>query len=170
VPDAFLGQILALHPLSWILLARADLRDAVGHCISSPHYDLAMRSGRVAGFDEYWKMVHAIVTAAYYYQIAHDLNESNRSARRTAIELRSSASSVANGSLEGLLREFVCAQSDRCTCGGMFEFSSSDLPIANGRQLIVPVICRECNQAAELLTNQAALEAFFDLRQGFEHD
>ncbi len=47
IGDVFRGQVLALHPLNWILLSRTELCEKVGKCVSSSRFTEAMHTGRV---------------------------------------------------------------------------------------------------------------------------
>lgn len=166
VPDVFCGQVLALHPLSWILLARPELRELVGSCIAAPRFDDALVSGRVDEFPEYWQMVEAILTAAYLYQVAREGNESRRNKR----PLGGMEISVANVSTEpgplteySHLREYVDALNEKCPCGGKYEYANSELPVADGKTVTVSVICGSCGLPSELVTTQCGMETFFKL-------
>jgi hypothetical protein len=167
VPYVFCGQVLALHPLSWILFDRPELSELVGNCIASPRFDVALQSGRVEDFPEYWGMVQAILTAAYLYQVAREGNESRRKQR----PLGGIDASVANppsapGPLtaDAVLRDYVSAAEDRCPCGGNYQYEKTDLPAADGETVIIPVTCCNCGVPAELSRTLDEMETTFKLR------
>ena len=159
VPDVFCGQVLALHPVSWILLARPELCELVGSCIAAPQFDDAMRLRHVDDFPEYWRMVEAILTAAYLYQVAREGNESRRNKRTLGdTENTVANASSAKGPLTEYshLRDYVVGVKEKCPCGGKYEYASTELPLANGTTVNIPVICSSCRLPSELVTTQAA--------------
>lgn len=65
--DVFCGQILALHPLSGILLSEPEHRQAIGAWISHPDFDDLHRQHRLGTCPAYWDMVATILIAAQEY-------------------------------------------------------------------------------------------------------
>ncbi len=166
VPDVFCGQVLALHPLTWILLDRPELCDLVGSYLASPKFDAGLKSGHVDDFREYWAMVEAIVTAAYLYQVAHEGNESRRKQRPLGGTDNSAAiASSAPGPLteDAQLRDFVDAANKACPCGGKYEYADSEIPGAAGETIVIPVICGSCGLPSELQRTLRDMEEFFEL-------
>jgi hypothetical protein len=167
VPDILCGQILSLHPISWILLARPDLCELVGSCIAAPRFDDAMKRGQVDGLPEYWRMVEAIFTAAYLYQVAREGNESRRNKRSVGgNEISTANVSISPGPLavNAQLRDYVVGVKEKCACGGKYEYASTELPLAKGKTVTLPVICGSCRRPSELVTTQHDMEGFFNLQ------
>jgi hypothetical protein len=165
IPDVFLGQVLALHPLSWILLDRRELCDAVGDCIASPRFDGAMGSGQIAGFTEYWEMVAAVLTAAYLYQVAHAELESKRKSKPTGGPNAAQVvqSTMTEFPLHLILRDYVDSTRTKCPCGGTYIYIGRELPAAEAETLLVPTVCNECRLPGRLETTQHKLEDFWHL-------
>jgi hypothetical protein len=69
-PDAFCGQVLALHPLSGVLMRDPALCAAVGPFFARSDHDDLFRDGSVAGCNDYWRMVEAVLLAATVYERA----------------------------------------------------------------------------------------------------
>jgi hypothetical protein len=159
IPDVFRGQILALHPLNWILLSRAELREKVGRCISLHQFDEAMRNGTIVDHAAYWEMVESIVTAAQLYRHARLQNESRRTIRRSPQVPESTG--TAKGfdlSPEVLLREFVDKLRCACPCGGIYRFTAIDIPNARGDEVAIPVSCCKCDLSTEITIKRHELE------------
>jgi hypothetical protein len=168
LPNPFRGRVLALHPLNWIVLARHELREQVGRCISSPQFDDVMRTGRVADFAEYWQMIGAILSAAHLYRQANLEYESRRGIREPKrLQLPSCIELPARceGAPEALLRDFVAALNRRCPCGGTYQYVASDLPSGYEDRVDVPVVCRHCNLVGAIKVSRNELERF--LRRDF---
>ena len=123
VPDVFAGQVLALHPLSWILLSDPALRAAVGRCITSPRFDVMLQDGSIELFGEYWQMVDAILTAAHLYRRTRDNYETRRGVRESGGDASPSVAGDASSPCpDAFLAEYVRAQELQCECGGHFDF------------------------------------------------
>jgi hypothetical protein len=162
VPDVFRAQILALHPLNWILLSRVELREKIGRCISSPQFDVAMRTGRVAHFPAYWEMLESIVTAAHLYRHARLHNEARRTIRRPR---RRSAMVEASTDLAippvMLLREFVDSLRRVCRCGGgTYRYTAADPPAGDRKVVMLQVTCCRCGSQAEIKVTRQELERY----------
>jgi hypothetical protein len=161
IPDVFRGQILALHPLNWILLARAELREKVGRCISSPQFEDAMRTGRVADFPAYWQMLESIVTAAHVYRHARLQNEARRTMRRPRRQSRLvDAATKLDIPPEAFLREFVDSLHRGCPCGGTYVYAAVEVPTARGNVLSMPVRCCECDLSTEIKVERRELKQY----------
>lgn len=162
IPDVFLGQVLALHPLSFILLDRPELCEQVGACIASPPYEEAMRSGNVDHFSEYWRMVEAIVTAAYLYQEARLRYESERRVKPLSAEKFSDEGRKLDPSCTPatLLRDYVDGLVQTCPCGGKYRYVATGLPTADANEVLIPVECDSCDLPSKITATQASLAAF----------
>ena len=77
VPDAFAGQVLALHPLTWFLFANERLCDLVGQFLVSPTFSPIM-DRRTTPSSDYLEFVQAIIEAAHLYHQARRVDESRR--------------------------------------------------------------------------------------------
>ncbi|MFV1967238.1 MAG: hypothetical protein ACC628_17555 [Pirellulaceae bacterium] len=65
--DVFCGQVLALHPLSAVILTSPQHLTAIGGWIGHADYESITCVGRIADCPEYWSLVATIMTAAHEY-------------------------------------------------------------------------------------------------------
>ena len=76
--DAFCGQVLALHPLSAVVLTAPEHRAVVGNWIGHPDYEALHASGQVAQCEAYWDLVATILIAAHEYDRSRERWEAGR--------------------------------------------------------------------------------------------
>lgn len=161
IPDVFRGNVLALHPLNWVLLSRNELREKVGGCISSSAFDEAMRTGRVENFTDYWDMIDAVLTAAHLYRIAQLQYESKRSRKSTRERPAAVEPSIADDvATDILLGDCIDSLRRRCRCGGLYRYIAREVPVAKGAVVIVPVACDQCGASSLLKVERQTIEAF----------
>ena len=167
IPDVFCGQVLALHPLNWILLDRPELCQLVGQFVTSPKFDQAMESGQVDDLEEYWGMVEAVLTAAHLYQLEHLNQESGRrqpTAGLTIVPETQASPGVETLTPEAHLLEYVESLEDRCVCGGNYVLGSGTLPLARNHKVAIPVICKSCQRRSQIEKTQHDMEKFLELK------
>ncbi len=63
----FCGQVLALHPLSAVVLTSPEHLTVIGDWIGHPDYESIVATGQIAECSEYWDFVATILTAAHEY-------------------------------------------------------------------------------------------------------
>jgi hypothetical protein len=166
IPDVFCGQVLALHPLSWILLDRPELCQMVGRFLTSPNFDQAMEAGEVDDFAEYWEMVEAVLIAAHLYQLVHLSQESSRRQPTAGLTIVPETQAPPGGELltpDAHLREYVESLEDRCACGGKYVLGNGTLPPARNHKVEIPVICKSCKRRSQIKATQHDMERFLEL-------
>lgn len=161
IPDVFGGQVLALHPLSWILLSNRALRHDVGSYIASPAHDGGIRLGASGQLPEYWGMVKSILTAAYLYQELQFRNESDRAVRpRTkSHSLQDRADPGSSTTPKALLEGYVEQLQRLCPCGGKLYLQGSEMPVADGESCDILVRCCRCKLESVIGATMADLQA-----------
>ncbi len=65
--DVFCGQILALHPLSAVVLTSPQHLAVIGRWFGHPEYEAILSAGKIADCPEYWDLVTTILIAAHEY-------------------------------------------------------------------------------------------------------
>lgn len=168
IPDVFGGQVLALHPLSWILLSKRALRHDIGAYIASPAYDGGIRLGATGQLPEYWGMVKSILTAAYLYQELQYRNESDRAdgPRTCNRSIQDCADPRSSTTPRALLERYVEQLHQLCPCGGTMHLHENELPVADGESCDILVRCGQCKLESVIAATMADLQAYLRANAG----
>jgi hypothetical protein len=162
IPDAFAGQVLALHPLSGFFMKDPALCAIAGRFIVSDAYERAMVQGQAGDCASYWDFVGAILTAAALYRQALD-----RQAERRGVRQRHSddpdLAEVTDGtrSEAGLLEEFARGFGLRCPrCGGTLRARGFDPVDAGDDDFDDDFACRDCGHPSRHCIARQDLESW----------
>ena len=79
--DVFRGQVLALHPLSAIVLTAPEHLTVIGRWVGHPEFDQLQAEGRIGECPEYWDVVATILIAAHEYSASRERWELNRGSK-----------------------------------------------------------------------------------------
>lgn len=79
-PDVFSGQVLALHPLSGIVMKDSSFREAIGHLIGSSDFDATIMRGYYDA--TYQEFLVTILKAGHLYRRAREFLAGERTDRR----------------------------------------------------------------------------------------
>lgn len=169
MPDIFSGQVLSLHPLSWILLRDEALRETVGRCIASPKMDTLQSEG-ADNFPEYWRLVDSVLTSAYLYQRAHDEYENRR---RGPQEVSGSTIDVGQNdsssqSPNKFMKRFIASRALVCRCNCLLQFdeliplrpANNEDEVFQDDECNVNLICEGCGSSQEQVFTSVEIGEF----------
>jgi hypothetical protein len=157
--DAFCGQILALHPLSAVVLTSPQHLAAIGQYLGLPDQEALIANGRIAATEEYWDMVSTILVAAHEYDRSRQRwDETRDHPIHTSSDLvEQQARDDATASLRVFFEEYVAARRQFCSeCSGPLSFvrhepaGTADSPAA-----IVYFRCTSCNRETAIEVGQS---------------
>ena len=154
--DAFGGQVLALHPLTWFLFANEHLCKLVGRFLVSPTFGPIMEDA-AAPSSNYRGLVQAVIEAAHLYRKARTTSENLRLRLRfnrtsDAIVPQPNNPAVVDTQAE-LSRYFGPCPS----CGNEQQMLDSE-EIAGTETFRLTVKCRGCGQASTPEVSRSDLE------------
>jgi hypothetical protein len=144
--DVFCGQVLALHPLSGIILSEPDHRQAIGGWIGHPDFDALHQQGRIGTCPAYWDMVAAILIAAHEYAHSHRRWDATRRGREIGSPTGQPepARDQATASFSLLFEDYVRAHSIACPqCQAPLSYARHQPPAAGDSEVRVVFHCRD---------------------------
>ena len=147
--DAFCGQVLALHPLSAVVLTSPEHLTAVGDWVGHPDYEALLTSGQVAECEEYWDFVATVLIAAREYDRSRRRWEAGRGqTTRTDTERLSQQSrddSVASARV--LFEDFAAARGHVCPdCSGPLAYVRYERAEKDRPGVIAFFRCQSCDR------------------------
>jgi len=149
-PDAFFGQVLALHPLSAVVMEDPAHRQAVGAWLAHPEHDALVAAGRAGECAAYWDLVAAILTAAHEYRHARDAWSATRGVK-TGGGAAVAVAPASAPSLGALLEEHAAGRGRRCPrCAGPLGYVGHEPPAAGAAGAAVDYRCRSCGAPVRL--------------------
>ena len=123
--DVFCGQILALHPLSAIVLTSPEHLEVIGRCIGLPDYQGLVASGKIVECQEYWDFVATILIAAHEYDRSRRRWEDQREhpTHTSSNEVARQARDDATDSVRILFEDYAAARGRLCAeCSGELRY------------------------------------------------
>jgi hypothetical protein len=148
--DVFCGQVLALHPLSAIVLNDSAHLATIGRWLAHAQFDALQQSGRQATCPEYWDVVATILEAAHEYVHARDQWEATRGnvTQGGTVVADRAVGNQAPGSVALFFEDF-----------------------ADGRQLVCPTCQQELDYSSHETSNEdeGRVQVLFRCRVGHEH-
>ena len=129
--DAFCGQILALHPLSAVILTSPEHLAAVGNWVGHPDYEALQANGRVLQCDAYWDLVATILISAHEYDRSRRQWEAGRKQATHADTESVSQQSRDDGtaSAQILFEDFAAARGHDCPeCSNTLTYVRHEQP------------------------------------------
>lgn len=162
VRDVFSGQVLSLHPLSAFFMQDPQALAAAGRFFTSDDYDNLMVRQMPGAAPEYWKLVGAILTAAYRYRQALDDQAQKRRVRPSRSDaLAMTACPPEELSDAAMLEDFVDEGKTRCPdCGGKLRFDRYSLTQCDCAQGLVYYRCKVCHRPVPVSFQRSELERF----------
>jgi hypothetical protein len=154
LPDVLCGRVLALHPLSAIVLQDPGYLGAIGNWLAHPACDRLMQTGQQFANPEYKAVVATILMAAHEYDHARRHWKRTRARPtagrpRTAKELREAVTPP----VSRLLEEFARAQNWECPqCQRMLQYVSHAYVTDDKDCIRVRYRCRLGHEAFHLVT------------------
>lgn len=94
IPDMLAGQILALHPISELIIRDPALCATVGRYFQNTVVTDGRYERHHWDLDEYWTLWHAILFATYEYRGAYDRSNASRATRHLRSSLEPFAESL----------------------------------------------------------------------------
>lgn len=127
--DVFCGQVLALHPLSAVVLTSPQHLHVIGRWIGHPDYDALQSSGQIGSSAEYWNLVAMIMIAAHEYDWSRRRWEETRGqstrADLASITLRARDEGVASPRL--VFEDYAAARGIVCSeCSAALSYDRYD--------------------------------------------
>lgn len=157
IPDAYSGQILALHPLTWFLFADAALSEVAGRFFASDEYEGISRN-QEGDYPKYWEFIGAIVTAAHMYRIAHDEFENRRGVREEGGDATIAVTIEDPPSAQAFMDVYIASRDLRCQCGAKYTCGTIEHALDEQESLQVPLICRSCGNRDSVLVTEAEIQ------------
>ena len=158
--DAFCGQVLALHPLSGIVLTSPEHLAAIGPYVSHPDYDQLQATGEMANCPQYWDVVATILIAAHEYEHARQRWEQTRGqvthagTDRVAAQTRDDA--VASARI--LFEDYAAARGVICpACAGSLSYVGHELFDSPEDVVAVRFVCQLCQRDRQVTITAADL-------------
>ncbi|MCI0380096.1 MAG: hypothetical protein L0215_21135 [Gemmataceae bacterium] len=156
--DVFCGQILALHPLSAIVLTSPQHLEVIGNYLGLTEHDALVTDRRIVETEEYWDMVSTVLVAAHEYDRSRRRWDETRdhSILTSSDLVEQQARDDATASVRVFFEEYVAARRRFCPeCSGTLSFvrhepgGTADSPAA-----IVHLICMSCNRETAIEVGQ----------------
>jgi hypothetical protein len=161
--DAFCGQVLALHPLSGIVMNDPRYLITIGRWLAHPDYQLLHRSNRVASCPEYWENVVAtILVAAHEYEHSRERWEATRGnvAFSDSNAVARAKRDDGEGSAALLFEDFAAKRKLRCLqCGLELTYSSYAYPEEGEGRVLVAFRCRNGHDRSVCITEEEMLDS-----------
>ena len=159
-PDAFCGQVLALHPLSGFLMQDPQLLAIAGGFVGVISHD-EIDQGTYAERDEYWELVRGILVAAQRYHRSLETQNLDRGARTQTSghgPLVPAGESTPVSMLQQLTDCLAELQIHCTACGGPLTCVSVPTTAECRDVAIVATHCRTCqrDQTIELTCDQVS--------------
>jgi hypothetical protein len=149
-PDVFHGQVLALHPLSGLMMSDPAHRQALGAWLTHPDHDGLVAGGRVHQCPAYRDVVAAILTAAHEYRHAH--------ARETKTRRGLRPGGGTGVSVAEAFEAYAATRGLRCPgCDGPLAYDRHDPPAPEMDEVLVRLRCARCATPATLPLRAADL-------------
>lgn len=166
VPDAFSGQVLSLHPLTWRLFSCNRLCDMLGRFLASPRFTDVTERGSAHDCPEYWGMVQAILESAMLYQLALQNYEgrrqtSNSRGRQNEVVIETHAAIPVTNTTEEVNRQLNDYFGQCLECGDLLTIARSPRPRRGARQIRITMQCRGCGQEFHFDTDANELRILF---------
>jgi len=160
VRDVFCGQVLALHPLSAVVLTDPIHLTILGRWIGHRDYGRLQREQQVDTCPEYWAAVATILIAAHEYKASHDRWEANRG--RTVITnsdiVSNQAHDTAAASPPLLFEDYASDAAIVCSnCAGPLRYESFRPPTDSSPDIEVSYRCQACNEQSLISVSYQAL-------------
>jgi hypothetical protein len=127
--DVFCGQVLALHPLSAVVLNDTAHLMTIGRWLAHAQFDGLHQTGRVSTCPEYWDVVATILEAAHEYVHARDQWEASRGhvTHGGTVVADRAAANHAPDSVALFFEDIAAGQHLACpTCQQNLEYSSHE--------------------------------------------
>ena len=158
ISDVFSGQILALHPFTWLVFADAALREVVGRFFASDEYETISHGGNNGNCSKYWELIDAILTAAYMYRIAHDDFENRRGVREAGGAAVDTVTSEDAPSAQAFMEFHIASRDLHCQCGAKYECGVIKHATDEQASRQIPLICRNCGRGDSVLVTEAEIQ------------
>ncbi|MBL9165609.1 MAG: hypothetical protein JNL18_22990 [Planctomycetaceae bacterium] len=121
--DAFCGQILALHPLSSVMLTSPEHLESIRQWIALPDYNEVAALGAESQQAEYWQFCGSILLAAAQYHRSRDRAKSLRSIGADAAASAEPNQSTDNQqSVAAAIEDFLASRGEKCECAGQLAY------------------------------------------------
>jgi hypothetical protein len=160
IPDVFRGQVLSLHPLSGIFMKDQALCALAGQYFEVDRPSLTDGRGWALHGPEYWRLVGAILAAAYSYRIAWNRQNEQRGVHRRNSNLAEATSALPLGFIEAdQLEAFAAARQARCPdCGGKLHYLAFHPGDSNDEQFHADYECASCLKLVPVSAPRSELE------------
>jgi len=146
--DAFCGQVLALHPLSAIVLTAPEHLAMIGRWIGHPDYEQLMARNEVGTCEEYWGLVATILIAAHEYEHSRSRWDETRG-QPTYADTEAVARQTGDAgeaSVRLLFEDFAAARGIICPhCSEALDYAGHEIVDASERSVSVEFHCPSCN-------------------------
>jgi hypothetical protein len=124
--DALCGQVLAMHPLSGVVLTSPEHLTVVGDWIGHPDYEALHAKNQVGQCAAYWDLVATILIAAHEYDRSRKRWEEGRkeSTRADSKKVSRKSRDDSTASERVLFEDFAAARGHVCSeCSGTLAYS-----------------------------------------------
>jgi hypothetical protein len=152
--DVFCGQILALHPLSAVVLTSPQHLEVIGQYLSLPDLETLIANGRIAETEEYWNVVSTILVAAHEYDRSRQRWEElrNHPIQTSSDLVAQQARDDATASARVFFEEHVAARGQLCPeCSGRLAFLRHEsVGTADSPAALAHFRCMTCNRETAL--------------------
>jgi hypothetical protein len=159
--DVFSGQVLALHPLSGVVLSSPEHLAAIGNWIGHPNYETITATGQIAECSEYWDLVATILIAAHEYDQSRRRWEDSRGQRievdTNIVSQRSRDDAI--GSVALLFEDYAAARGIVCPeCSGAMSYVRHESHGGDESNVTVNFRCAPCDRETAIEISRTDLE------------
>lgn len=167
--DPFMGQVLALHPLTTFALAKPEHLGIISRWIGHPRFEDLVDQGLERTATEYWEMVGTLLVAATEYRLSRDQwNETIPVFRKKAEQRKSRRKSSApkpatqdEASPAFHFNELASARGLVCLqCGHPVEYQRHVLPKQDGGNVEIIYTCKACSAERPLKVSEDDMRTF----------
>jgi hypothetical protein len=147
--DVFCGQVLAIHPLSAVVLSSPEHLAVIGNWLGHRDYETLYASNRFGQCDEYWDFVATILIAAHEYDRSRRRWDERRGqpTRAASDRLPAQARDDSVASARVLFEDFAAARGLHCPrCSGPLDYVRYETPPDGSSGVAVSFRCRSCGE------------------------
>ena len=151
--DILCGQILALHPLSGVILSSPQHLEMVGRCIGLDDYERLVANGKITESEEYWDLIATVLIAAHEYDHSRRRWDEQRGhfSNSGDNEVGTMSRDDAMDSAQILFEDYAIRSGRKCpSCSNSLGYVSHDLAgTADLPTAIVTFRCDACGHTTQ---------------------
>jgi hypothetical protein len=152
--DILCGQILALHPLSGVILSSPQHLEVIGRCLGLRDYDGLVANGKITESEEYWDLVATVLIAAHEYDHSRRRWDERRGhfSKSGDSEIATESRDDATGSARILFEDYAMRSGRTCpSCAKSLDYVSHDpAGTAQSPTAIVVFRCDSCGHTTRV--------------------